>query len=844
MSGVPQANLTDELVPKVAETQPVADDENPEKLIESIEEHRRNERPESGIALTAFRTALESVLSVRSDRICLLTVTQFDTRLWIWAEHEGRVQVTTLDWNVPFRVSTTLERDIVRRMVKAMKTLQGRLGRYSTEYECDIGGICFPWTSDLPVTPPNITYKQDNYFELNGRLLRSLGPSSTITLTRDHPEGGLRIVAASEESPLYLLECGWWPERDIECKFRASDLRMLVNRGKRKTSVYCDYPGDLRILRLVSDFTTTVDKIDVRTWTAVIGDACEHPRRFEPGLHPFEFFDLDDHGDTSKVPCAEVLGSGEGAREGRRLHKESTEDATPAWTNFVWSPWGAGRLATKDGASEAPDDIWNEPLRWNAEVHEDGRPIFVFLSCDENDFLDDEPALAPMRERAWAIMCQCHHLTWQICTIRPENFKSLILEQPWFNAWPSHVWPGVICTNQADADLRVPKLVRVPSNIHWIRAEPMLEMIKFDNWIDKIDWIILGGESAQRDTPGKPHADPQPIKSDWVRSVRILCDDRKKSFFFSQWGARDEHMQAVEVLGRNCPVPWLYGRPSTQIPGQKEKFKPLERSPNEKTDENLHFEGLRNVGEGLASETEIQIIMSVGPNAPADGSSFEAICAHVKALCAAREVFEDEFDFTVAHLLLKAKRDFAKRDEKGDFDVVASELTGVPHSMIAVYIQVAREITVEQWRQIPEEHRKVTHLLPLARLLKQGEDFADALKTLDEPKQVEPKSDDAPSAITGDDNPANVAPGPTPRKPRRNRKRESNALHELHPGAPVLREPLVGYDLSLGIPVDGVTSTREYLERVLRDQPEQIELSLPEATVRLQLLVKPASREA
>jgi hypothetical protein len=261
--------------------------------------------------------------------------------------------------------------------------------------------------------------------------------------------------------------------------------------------------------------------------------------------------------------------------------------------------------------------------------------------------------------------------------------------------------------------------------------------------------------------------------------------------------------------------------------------------------QNLHFEGVRNVGNDVTNRAGLQIVVCGGPTEPRDGATYEVICGYVKTLYKAREAFEDEFDFRAAHLLLRAKRDFEKRDGDGDFNFVASELTGVAPTMVAVYVQIAREISREQWRQIPAEHRKVTHLLPLARMLKDDTEFSEALRTLDEPKSVVSASTEAANAVADQarTNALDAPIEPTRPRQRKNRKRESNGLLVLVPGAPALKDPLLGYDLSISVPADGVTSTREYLERVLREQPEQLDVSLAEARVRVQLDAKPAAKD-
>lgn len=138
--------------------------------------------------------------------------------------------------------------------------------------------------------------------------------------------------------------------------------------------------------------------------------------------------------------------------------------------------------------------------------------------------------------------------------------------------WPlANVWIGVSVTNQADADKRIPDLLRCPAAVRWVSAEPLLGPLDLSPWIemqsacgrrhfmpgnipdetpcpecgDKGNWITTWGdeqarklESGERYEEGVlndgpplnwvaagamsgPHA--QPCDLDWARSLRDQC---------------------------------------------------------------------------------------------------------------------------------------------------------------------------------------------------------------------------------------------------------------------------------------------------------------------------------
>lgn len=126
-------------------------------------------------------------------------------------------------------------------------------------------------------------------------------------------------------------------------------------------------------------------------------------------------------------------------------------------------------------------------------------------------------------------------------------------------AWPlPNVWLGVSVEDQQRADLRIPDLLATPAAVHFASAEPLLGRIDFRRILvehpvyagvsafqdalvgqlfdlgaspigdtNKLDWIIVGGESGRGARPMHP---------EWVRSLHDQCDAAGTAFFFKQWG--------------------------------------------------------------------------------------------------------------------------------------------------------------------------------------------------------------------------------------------------------------------------------------------------------------------
>jgi len=143
--------------------------------------------------------------------------------------------------------------------------------------------------------------------------------------------------------------------------------------------------------------------------------------------------------------------------------------------------------------------------------------------------------------------------TFIILTKRPERMKEYITSERinhyriGYNSdkepinWPlKNLWLGVTVEKRKYFN-RVHKLLETPAVVRFISFEPMLEETDFAgefvkvsgselsiNVLEKIDWVICGGESG---------ANARPIHPDWVRLLRNQCKVLGVPFFFKQWGA-------------------------------------------------------------------------------------------------------------------------------------------------------------------------------------------------------------------------------------------------------------------------------------------------------------------
>jgi protein gp37 len=153
-----------------------------------------------------------------------------------------------------------------------------------------------------------------------------------------------------------------------------------------------------------------------------------------------------------------------------------------------------------------------QPLKWK-------KPQVIFVNSMSDLFHKDIPDNFIMK--MFEAMQKANWHTFQILTKRSERLVKLAPKLP----WPGNIWMGVSVEN-ANYVYRMHDLGQVPAYIRFVSMEPLLGSIgKFP--YNKIDWVIVGGESG-------PHA--RPIEQSWVIEIRNQCITHDIPFFFKQWG--------------------------------------------------------------------------------------------------------------------------------------------------------------------------------------------------------------------------------------------------------------------------------------------------------------------
>ncbi len=124
--------------------------------------------------------------------------------------------------------------------------------------------------------------------------------------------------------------------------------------------------------------------------------------------------------------------------------------------------------------------------------------------------------------KVFEVMEKCPHHTFQILTKRAERMVHFLKKQK----APLNVWIGVTVENKRHGIPRILQLQQIDAGVRFLSIEPLLEDLG-NLYLEKIDWVIVGGESGPKARRMKP---------EWVKNIKRQCENHCISFFFKQWG--------------------------------------------------------------------------------------------------------------------------------------------------------------------------------------------------------------------------------------------------------------------------------------------------------------------
>jgi len=199
------------------------------------------------------------------------------------------------------------------------------------------------------------------------------------------------------------------------------------------------------------------------------------------------------------------------------------------------------------------------------------KPSLIFV-CSMGDLFHCEVRYEWHLEIFQAMATAGHH-HYLILTKRPMLARVFFQTcEDWHPAeWPN-VWLGVSVENRKAADLRIPRLLKLPVAGRFVSIEPMLGAVNIRPWLLPRcqacgDWFLRGREShAYYDADGQPSPcgpvtpglnwvicggetgpDARPMNPDWARDLRDQCHAAGVPFFFKRMGAGRETPDDLKV---------------------------------------------------------------------------------------------------------------------------------------------------------------------------------------------------------------------------------------------------------------------------------------------------------
>jgi protein gp37 len=160
--------------------------------------------------------------------------------------------------------------------------------------------------------------------------------------------------------------------------------------------------------------------------------------------------------------------------------------------------------------TQHPDRL-TQPKKWRS-------PSRIFVNSMSDLFHEDvsflylQDIFRVMKDTPWHV--------YQILTKRDERLAELAPKLE----WAENIWVGVSVESQKYVH-RIDALRQVPAKVRFLSCEPLLGSLSLN--LEKIDWVIVGGES------GRKH---RPMESNWVKEILKQTREANVAFFFKQWG--------------------------------------------------------------------------------------------------------------------------------------------------------------------------------------------------------------------------------------------------------------------------------------------------------------------
>lgn len=227
-----------------------------------------------------------------------------------------------------------------------------------------------------------------------------------------------------------------------------------------------------------------------------------------------------------------------------------SQDSSIEWTDATWNPI-TGCTKISPGCANCYAETFAERFRGvPGHPYEQGfdlklwpnrldlpltwrKPKRIFVNSMSDLFHKDVPDEFILQ--VFDVMGQAHWHQFQVLTKRADRLRAMSRKLP----WKPNIWAGVSVEN-ADVMHRIDSLRDVDAAVRFLSIEPLLGPLTDLN-LEKINWVIVGGESGRK---------PRPVEEKWIIEIRDRCVESGVPFFFKQWGGRNKKAAGRLLQGR------------------------------------------------------------------------------------------------------------------------------------------------------------------------------------------------------------------------------------------------------------------------------------------------------
>lgn len=207
------------------------------------------------------------------------------------------------------------------------------------------------------------------------------------------------------------------------------------------------------------------------------------------------------------------------------------------WTEHTWNP-SAGCTKVSAGCKNCyAENMANRLQSMKVEGYENGfhfnivpgrlndpikkkKPTIFFVNSMSDIFHEQMPN--EYLDKIFNVIENTPQHTYQVLTKRAKRMVEYLSKRE----IPKNIWLGVTVENKKDGLPRIEELRKLKASVLFLSIEPLLEDLEIIN-LDKIDWVIVGGESGNK---------ARPMDENWVLNIKKQCKDNDIAFFFKQWG--------------------------------------------------------------------------------------------------------------------------------------------------------------------------------------------------------------------------------------------------------------------------------------------------------------------